>query len=235
MSPPTQQTDHPWRFVPTMGLFQALTFAFVSIMPGIFLKSIGAPNSMVGLASLFYLPVALRFLVGSIVDRNGSKRLWALWTQIAQVLVAAVSGTLILAGAPVSWVLDGRTKPGPCSTPLPQIPANLEQLASDPLTPQRALHASPRNRPRRVLAPTQPPRGTGQSLMPHTPVVTILSPPRKKPEKSGPRNLLKALVDKWVRGRDLNPRPSGYEPDEWQEFTLTLATLLPRLLPRFTV
>jgi PAT family beta-lactamase induction signal transducer AmpG len=88
-----------------MGLFQALTFAFVSIMPGVVLKSIGAPNSMVGLASLFYLPVSLRFLVGSIVDRNGSKRLWALWTQIAQVLVAALSGTLILAGAPVTWVL----------------------------------------------------------------------------------------------------------------------------------
>jgi MFS family permease len=88
-----------------MGLFQALTFAYVSILPGVFLKSIGAPNSMVGLASLFYLPVALRFLVGSIVDRHGSKRLWSLWTQIAQVLVAALSGALILAGAPVSWVL----------------------------------------------------------------------------------------------------------------------------------
>jgi PAT family beta-lactamase induction signal transducer AmpG len=95
----------PWRFVPTMGLFQALTFAYVSILPGVFLKSIGAPNSMVGLASLFYLPVALRFLVGSIVDRHGSKRLWSLWTQIAQVLVAALSGALILAGAPVMWVL----------------------------------------------------------------------------------------------------------------------------------
>lgn len=88
-----------------MGLFQALTFAYVSILPGVFLKSIGAPNSMVGLASLFYLPVALRFLVGSIVDRHGSKRLWSLWTQIAQVLVSALSGTLILGGAPIAWVL----------------------------------------------------------------------------------------------------------------------------------
>lgn len=88
-----------------MGLFQALTFAYVSVLPGVFLKSIGAPNSMVGLASLFYLPVALRFLVGSLVDRHGSKRVWSLWTQIAQVLVAALSGTLILSGAPVIWVL----------------------------------------------------------------------------------------------------------------------------------
>jgi len=88
-----------------MGLFQALTFAYVSVLPGVFLKSIGATNSMVGLASLFYLPVALRFFVGAVVDRHGSKRMWSLGAQLIQVFTAAASGALILMGEPVAWVL----------------------------------------------------------------------------------------------------------------------------------
>jgi hypothetical protein len=31
------------------------------------------------------------------------------------------------------------------------------------------------------------------------------------PGNSGPQHALKLLVDSWLPGRDLNPRPSGYE------------------------
>ncbi len=95
----------PWAFVPSMGLLQALTFAYVSILPGVFLKSIGAPNSIVGLAALFYLPVALRFLFGAFVDRYGSRRSWSLVCQLGQVAISLTSGVLAWCGTPVSWVL----------------------------------------------------------------------------------------------------------------------------------
>jgi hypothetical protein len=38
-----------------------------------------------------------------------------------------------------------------------------------------------------------------------------------------------------LRGRDLNPRPSGYEPALFDHFTLLVFSLLPLLLPLFTV
>jgi len=104
-NPEADRVVRPWGFVPTMGLFQALTFAYVSVMPGVFLKSIGASNSLVGLATLFYLPVALRFLVGASVDRHGTKRTWSLVCQLIQVFISALSGLLVLVGTPVSSVL----------------------------------------------------------------------------------------------------------------------------------
>jgi len=55
--------QQPWSFVPSMALFQSLVFCFVSILPGLFLKSLGADNALVGFASVFALPIAFRFLL----------------------------------------------------------------------------------------------------------------------------------------------------------------------------
>lgn len=93
--------QHPGSFVPSMGLFQSLTFCFVSILPGLFLKSSGAGNEVVGLASLFALPIAFRFLAGMAVDRWGSLRVWSLAAQVLSTTAAMAAAASLLAGAPL--------------------------------------------------------------------------------------------------------------------------------------
>lgn len=97
--------QQPWSFVPTMGLFQSLVFCFVSVLPGLFLKSMGASNELVGLASLFALPIAFRFLAGIAVDRGGSIRVWSLAAQILSTMLAAAAAVSLLAGSPLGVTL----------------------------------------------------------------------------------------------------------------------------------
>lgn len=97
---------HPWSFVPSMALFQSLTFCFISVLPGLFLKSSGAGNEMVGLASVFALPIAFRFLAGLAVDRRGNLRTWSIVTQILSTAMALAAAISLLAHAPL-WVTLG--------------------------------------------------------------------------------------------------------------------------------
>jgi PAT family beta-lactamase induction signal transducer AmpG len=101
--PPALQ--QPWSYVPSMGLFQSLVFCFASVLPGLFLKSAGAGNEMVGLASLFALPIAFRFLAGIAVDRRGGIRAWSLATQLLSTLTAMGAAAALLAGAPLGVML----------------------------------------------------------------------------------------------------------------------------------
>jgi PAT family beta-lactamase induction signal transducer AmpG len=103
--PPGKVLQQPWSFVPTMGLFQSLVFCSVSVLPGLFLKSTGASNEMVGLASLLALPIAFRFLAGMAVDRRGSIRAWSLVTQLLSTATAVGAALSVLAGAPLGVTL----------------------------------------------------------------------------------------------------------------------------------
>lgn len=95
----------PWSYVPPMGLFQSLVFCSVSMLPGLFLKSAGASNEMVGLASLFALPIAFRFLAGLAVDRRGGIRAWSLATQLLSTVTALGAAASLLMGAPLGVTL----------------------------------------------------------------------------------------------------------------------------------
>ncbi len=97
--------QQPWSYVPTMALFQSLVFCFVSILPGLFLKSLGAGNELVGLASIFALPIAFRFLAGIAVDRGGNIRTWSLVTQLLSTATAVAAALSLLAGAPLGVTL----------------------------------------------------------------------------------------------------------------------------------
>jgi len=97
--------QRPWSYVPTMGLFQSLVFCFVSVLPGLFLKSLGAGNDLVGLASIFALPIAFRFLAGIAVDRYGRMRAWSLVTQTLSTVAAVAAALSVLGGAPLGVTL----------------------------------------------------------------------------------------------------------------------------------
>lgn len=97
--------QHPGSFVPTMALFQSLTFCAISVLPGLFLKSSGASNEAVGLATLFALPIAFRFLTGLVIERSGRMRTWSIATQILSTLAAVAAGLAVLLGAPLAVTL----------------------------------------------------------------------------------------------------------------------------------
>jgi hypothetical protein len=42
----------------------------------------------------------------------------------------------------------------------------------------------------------------------------VLTCSQKLPLKPAAAQENRSLLESWLRGRDLNPRPSGYEPDE---------------------
>ena len=89
-----------------MALFQSLTYCVITILPGLFLKSLGASNEMVGLASLFGLPIAFRFLTGIAVDRRGSMRGWSLCAQIFSTATAVAGAISVLNEKPL-WLTLG--------------------------------------------------------------------------------------------------------------------------------
>lgn len=96
----------PWSYVPTMALLQSLVFCSVSMLPGLYLKSLGASNELVGLASIFALPIAFRFLAGLAVDRRGRMRAWSLITQCLSTATAVAAGVSMLSGARLEITLS---------------------------------------------------------------------------------------------------------------------------------
>lgn len=89
-----------WLFIPSTMIFCALTWATASSLPAIMLKSMGVPNTIVGLSSFLGLPIALRFIFGPFVDKRGTKRAWTLNLQVVitgfMLLIAALSGLSII-------------------------------------------------------------------------------------------------------------------------------------------
>ncbi|MFA5689104.1 MAG: MFS transporter [Kiritimatiellales bacterium] len=100
---------NPWKFVPTSTIFAALVWGTAQTIPGLLLKSINAPNTIVGLTSLLGLPIAFRFIFGPLVDRRGTKRNWTL--NLQSVLAGMMMGLAVLCGFSVitdmsAWLLQ---------------------------------------------------------------------------------------------------------------------------------
>ena len=81
-----------WHFAPYIGLWQGLINPVLVSIPSVVLKSMGASNAVIGYATLATLPMALKFLLGPMVDSNRTRRWWILrsgeWLMACVALVA---------------------------------------------------------------------------------------------------------------------------------------------------
>jgi PAT family beta-lactamase induction signal transducer AmpG len=65
-----------WSFAPCFGTWQGLINPVLVSVPTILLKSFGYSNAVIGYATLATLPMALKFLLGPMVDANRTRRWW---------------------------------------------------------------------------------------------------------------------------------------------------------------
>ncbi len=96
---------NPWKFVPSSTVFAALVWGTAQTIPGLLLKSINVPNTVVGLTSLLGLPIAFRFIFGPLVDGRGTKRNWTLNMQ--SVLAGMMVGLAVFCGLSVIFDMSG--------------------------------------------------------------------------------------------------------------------------------
>lgn len=72
---------NPWVIVPTLYFAQGIPFVLVNQLSVAMFKSLNVSNAMIGITSIFYIPWAIKFLWGPLVDGKSTKRSWLLWMQ----------------------------------------------------------------------------------------------------------------------------------------------------------
>jgi PAT family beta-lactamase induction signal transducer AmpG len=81
-----------WHFAPCIGTWQGLINPVLVSVPTVLLKSLGFSNAVVGYATLATLPMALKFLLGPIVDTQRTRRWWCVnagaWLMVCVVILA---------------------------------------------------------------------------------------------------------------------------------------------------
>jgi PAT family beta-lactamase induction signal transducer AmpG len=65
-----------WHFAPCIGTWQGLINPVLVSVPTILLKSLGFSNAVIGYATLATLPMALKFLLGPMIDSHRTRRWW---------------------------------------------------------------------------------------------------------------------------------------------------------------
>jgi PAT family beta-lactamase induction signal transducer AmpG len=65
-----------WHFAPCIGTWQGLINPVLVSVPTVLLKSLGFSNAVIGYATLATLPMALKFLLGPVVDGHRTRRWW---------------------------------------------------------------------------------------------------------------------------------------------------------------
>jgi PAT family beta-lactamase induction signal transducer AmpG len=65
-----------WHFAPCIGTWQGLINPVLVSVPTVLLKSLGFSNAVIGYATLATLPMALKFLLGPVVDSHRTRRWW---------------------------------------------------------------------------------------------------------------------------------------------------------------
>jgi PAT family beta-lactamase induction signal transducer AmpG len=73
---------NPWFFIPTLYFTEGIPFIIVNQLSIALLKSLGVSNAVIGYTNLLYLPWAIKFLWGPIVDSRSTKRSWLLSMQL---------------------------------------------------------------------------------------------------------------------------------------------------------
>src|SRR5581483_4139667 len=85
----------PGIFIPTLYFAEGLPYVIVNSMLGVFLKSLGVSNDIIGLTSLISWPWTLKFAWSPLVDFYGTKRGWVVAAQF--VLAAVILGIAAVA------------------------------------------------------------------------------------------------------------------------------------------
>lgn len=67
-----------WHFAPCIGTWQGLINPVLVSVPTVLLKSLGFSNAVVGYATLATIPMALKFLLGPMVDAHRTRRWWCI-------------------------------------------------------------------------------------------------------------------------------------------------------------
>lgn len=65
-----------WHFAPCIGTWQGLINPVLVSVPTVLLKSLGFSNAVIGYATLATLPMALKFLLGPMIDSHQTRRWW---------------------------------------------------------------------------------------------------------------------------------------------------------------
>lgn len=86
-----------WHFAPCFGTWQGLINPVLVSVPTVLLKSLGFSNAVIGYATLATLPMALKFLLGPMIDAHRTRRWWCVnaggWLMAC---VALLAGPLML-------------------------------------------------------------------------------------------------------------------------------------------
>ncbi|MBN1561887.1 MFS transporter [candidate division KSB1 bacterium] len=88
----------PWIFIPTLYFIEGLPYVLINSVSIYMFKSFQVSNQVVGLTSVIMLPWVLKMLWSPIVDIHGSKRSWAIYTQL--LLGLCFVGVAVVVHAP---------------------------------------------------------------------------------------------------------------------------------------
>ncbi len=94
----------PWLFIPYLSFMQGIPIIVVMQVTAIMYKSLDISNEVIGLTSLFMLPMSFKFLFGPIVDSFGTKRNWIIFSQL--VLLVCFTVLAISVSLPIYFVLS---------------------------------------------------------------------------------------------------------------------------------
>ncbi len=81
-----------WHFAPCFGTWQGLINPVLVSVPTVLLKSLGFSNAVIGYATLATLPMALKFLLGPMIDAHRTRRWWCVsgggWLMLCVAVLA---------------------------------------------------------------------------------------------------------------------------------------------------
>lgn len=81
-----------WHFAPCIGTWQGLINPVLVSVPTVLLKSLGFSNAVIGYATLATLPMALKFLLGPMIDAHKTRRWWCVnagaWLMVCVAVLA---------------------------------------------------------------------------------------------------------------------------------------------------
>ncbi len=103
-----KEKRNPWLYIPSMTLVQGMPIMLVMQSIAVILKSLGASNTLIGLTSLFMLPISFKFIWAPILDMALSKRKEVLILQMLMTLAYVFTAFMfILPGDKIVLALIG--------------------------------------------------------------------------------------------------------------------------------
>jgi PAT family beta-lactamase induction signal transducer AmpG len=90
------QSRSPWLYVPTAYFAEGLPFTLItSVVATVMYKTLGLPNTMIGLLTILGWPWVVKPFWGPLVDFVGTKRKWILATQLLMAVFLVVAGGVL--------------------------------------------------------------------------------------------------------------------------------------------